>query len=390
MNPLLGSLNPPIQGHADPSFRAVAEAFSKSFEINGFDAEVGATCAVMVDGEMVVDLWGGYADIASETPWQDDTLVCCWSVSKSLVATLGLMLVERGALDLDRPVAEYWPEFAQRGKQTVLVRHLLDHRAGLSYVDSELQRGDHYDWEVMVRALENTAPNWPPGSRHGYLNMTMGYLLGELFSRVNGGRRLAQFVREDLAAPLGLDWHFALLEELFPRIATVYRNEGESVADAVAAAPDSLFAKSMQGFDPSEDYNSKAWRGAQVGSGSSHGNARAMARLFGCLARGGELDGVRLLSEETLQLAQTEAAVGEDALLGMPMRYSTGFEMTCPPALPMGPSEKAFGYVGAGGAFGFADPTRKFAFGYSPNFMHMGVGPGRAGLALVEAAIGSL
>lgn len=390
MNPLLGELSPNIEGHADPAFSTVADAFNESFKINGFNAEVGATCAVMLDGEMVVDLWGGFADIASGTRWQRDTLVSCWSVSKSLGATLALTLIERGLLDLDRPVADYWPEFAQCGKEAVLVRHLLDHRAGLSYVDPQLQHGDQYNWDVMVDALERTAPNWPPGSRHGYLNMTMGYLVGELCARVNGGRRLAQFVREDLAGPLGLDWHFAMPATLWPRVATVYRKDGESVADMVAAAPDSLFAKSMQGFDPNEDYNSEAWRGAQVGSGSSHGNARAMARLFGCLARGGELDGVRLLSEETLQLAQTEAAVGDDALLGLPMRYSTGFEMTCPPALPMGPSDSAFGYVGAGGAFAFADPTKKFAFGYSPNFMHMGVGPGEAGLALVEAAIACL
>jgi CubicO group peptidase (beta-lactamase class C family) len=390
VNPLLGNLTPSVQGHTHPGFSGVADAFEESFKINEFNAEVGATCAVMLDGEMVVDLWGGYADLDSKAPWQRDTLVSCWSVSKSLGATLGLMLVEQGLLELDRPVADYWPEFGQCGKQAVLVRHLLDHRAGLSYVDPELEVGDQYRWDVMVRAIENTAPNWPPGSRHGYLNMTMGYLLGELFVRVNGGRQLAQFVREELAGPLGLDWHFAVPEEVLPRVATVYRKEGDSVADAVAAAPDSLFAQSMKGFDPNEDYNSKAWRGAQVGSGSSHGNARAMARLFGCLARGGELDGVRLVSEETLRLAYTEVAIGEDALLGLPMRYSTGFEMTCPPALPMGPSDSAFGYVGAGGAFAFADPTRKFAFGYSPNFMHMGVGPGQAGLALVNAAIGCL
>ena len=387
MNPLLEGKKPEIFGRCDPAFRAVADAFEQAFFERGDQGEVGATCAVMIDGELVVDLWGGFADVGRDRGWSEDTLVCCWSVNKALCATLGLMLVEQGVLDLDTPVAHYWPEFAGKGKEGVLVRHFLEHRSGVSYVDADLAPGATYEWETMVQAIEETSPNWPAGEKHGYQNLTMGYLTGELFARVNGGRRLARFVREDLAGPLGLDWHFAVPDEVMPRLATVYRIPDESVAAMVAADPDSVFARSMRGSDPEEDYNSRAWHKAQMGAGSGHCNARAMARLFSCLSRGGELDGARILSEDTLELATRQAALGLDAVIGMDMRYSTGFEMSCPPAMPIGPSDSAFGYIGAGGALGFADPTVRLGFGYAHNFMHMGVGPGPCGLPMTEAAI---
>ena len=371
MNSLLGNLRPNIEGHCDDRFQAVGDAFERSL-LGAQANEIGSSCAVMVDGELLVDLWGGYADIAARRRWQKDTLACCWSVNKSLCATVTLMLVDGGDLELDTPVAYYWPEFGQSGKDRVTVRQLLNHSAGLSVLEADLYPGDHYRWDDMIKAIEESPTQWPPGTRFGYLNMTFGFLLGELCARANGGRRLAQFVREDLAGPLGLDWHFALTAAETERAATVYRKPEESVAVAVRNDPDSLFARSMRGFDPDEDYNSAAWRRAQIGSGSGHGNARAMARLFGCLSRGGELGGHRLLSANALQPASSEAFHGTDEILGLDMRYSTGFELNCPPATPMGPSDQAFGYVGAGGAFGFADPSSKLGFGYSPNFMHMG------------------
>ncbi len=387
MNPRLGNLTPEIYGHCDPAFGAVADQFEQAFCNDAADGEIGATCAVMLDGKLVVDLWGGFADLDQQRSWQQDTLVCCWSVSKSLCATLALMLVDQGRLDLDTPVAHYWPEFGARGKRLITVRQLLDHSAALCVLEPELQPGDIYDWDTMIGAIQASPPRWAPGTRAAYHNMTFGYLLGELCARVNGGRRLAQFLREDLAGPLGLDWHFALPAGLGERVATVYRPEADSLADALGMEPDGLFMQSMKGTDPAEDFNSRAWRQAEMGSGSGHGNARAMARLFGCLARGGVLDGVQILSEPTLALASQQRSRGIDPVMGIEMRFSTGFELTCPPVTPMGPSDRAFGYIGAGGAFGFADPTVKMGFGYSPNFMHLGVGPGPCGVALSQAAI---
>ena len=390
MNSYLNGKLPQVFGYCDPAFQTVADEFKQNFNDRGDSGDVGASCAVMVEGEMVVDLWGGYADVEKEQVWQEDTLVCCWSVSKGLGAALALMLVDRGRLDINAPVAQYWPGFAANGKEGVLVCHLLNHTAGLSCLDPDLAPGALYDWDTIVTAIEETTPNWEPGSRLGYLNMTHGYLLGELCARVNGGRRLAQALDEELADPLGLDWHFAVPDDTLPRIATVYQADPSFFNSMIEQDPETYFARSMKGRDSEEDYNSLKWRKAQNGSGTSHSNARAMARLYGCLARGGELDGIRILSEDTLNLAKTETVRGICAVNGVEMRFSNGFEMNCPPATPMGSNDRCFGYLGAGGSYAFADPDTKMGFGYSHNFMHMGVGPGPCGLPLVEATIAAV
>ena len=387
LSPFLDGKTPHVSGTCDPAFQTVADVFEENLTGRGEQGDVGAACAVMIDGELVVNLWGGYADVAKDRVWQEDTLCCCWSVSKSIGSVLTLMLIDRGLIDIDAPVAAYWPEFGANGKDGILVRHVLNHTAGVSYVDADLGPGDTNDWGTMVAAIEATAPNWPAGSQLGYLNMTQGYLTGELCARVNGGRRLAQFLQEELAQPLGLDWHFAVPDGIMPRLATVYQTDPSLFARVAADNPDSVFAKSMKGRNPEETYNSTAWRKAENGAGTSHTNARAMARLYGTLARGGSLDGVEILSSGTVALAQTQTVREKDAVNGMEMRFSSGFEMNCPPATPMGPGDSCFGYIGAGGSFAFADPDKKLGFGYGHNVMHMGIGPGPCGLPLAEAAM---
>lgn len=388
MNPHLGGLRPEIFGTCDPKFQPVQDAFEQNFYARGADGEVGARCTVLIDGETVVDLWGGYADPQKNEVWKDDTLVCTWSVAKGACTTLGLMLVDQGKLDLDAPVATYWPEFGQNGKHEIPVRFLFDHRAALSWVDQDLAPGDLYDWDIMVAAIETTAPNFTPGSKEMYLNMTMGYLLGELFARVNGGRRLAQFMREDLSDPFDLDWHFAVRDEDLPRIARAIQQKPAGIMEMVRSMPDTPFAKSMKGFAENEDFNTLAWRKAQVGSGTMHGNARSLARMWGAIARGGELGGTRMFSSEIAALGALETVRGHDEILGVPVRFSTGYEMNNPPYHPMGPNPKSFGYWGAGGCFGFCDPKTKLSFGYSPNYMHPTLELGPRGTSLVEAATG--
>lgn len=387
LNPFLNSKTPQVFGTCDPAFQNVADVFEQNLTSRGEEGDVGASCAVMIDGKLAVDLWGGYADVAEDSVWQEDTLCCCWSVSKSIGAVLTLMMVDRGLMDIDTPVAAYWPEFAANGKDKILVRHVLDHTSGVSFVDTDLQPGEVNDWDKMIAAIEATAPNWPAGAQLGYQNMTQGYLLGELCARVNGGRRLAQFFQDELAQPLGLDWHFAVPDDVLPRLATVYQIDPMLFTRIIADDPESVFAKSMKGRDPNETYNSLTWRKAENGAGTSHTNARSMARLYGALARGGALDGVQVLSEETLALAQRESVKDKDAVNGLDMRFSTGFEMNCPPATPMGPCDLSFGYIGAGGSYAFADPNKKLGFGYSHNVMHQGVGPGPCGRPLVEAVM---
>lgn len=387
LNPFLEGKTPSVFGHCDPQFQAVADVFEHNLVDKGVNGDVGAACAVMVEGDLVVDLWGGYADVTEDRVWQENTLCCCWSVSKTIGALLTLMMVDRGLIDIDAPVANYWPAFGANSKDRILVRHLLDHTAGVSYVDSDLSPGEANEWDKMVPAIERTEPNWPAGTQLGYLNMTQGYLLGELCNRVNGGRRLAQFLQEELAEPLGLDWHFAVPKNMFDRIASVYQSDPGLFTRVIEANPDSTFAKSMRGRDPNETYNSAAWRGAENGAGTSHTNARAMAKLYGALANGGTHKDFRILSEKTLSLAQTESVRETCAINGIEMRFSLGFEMNCPPATPMGPGNKCFGYIGAGGSYAFADPERKLGFGYSHNVMHPGLGPGPCGLPLVEETL---
>lgn len=390
LNPFLNGKTPSLFGRCDSAFQNVADVFERNLTDRGHNGDVGASCAVMVGGELVVDLWGGYADVAEGRMWQENTLCCCWSVSKTIGTVLTLMMVDRGLLDIDTPVATYWPAFGSNGKENTLVRHLLDHTAGVSFVDAALLPGDANSWDTMVTAIEQTAPNWPAGSQLGYLNMTQGYLLGELCAQVNGGRRLAQFLEEELVGPLGLDWHFAMPTEEFSRLATTYQSDPHLFTKIIEANPDSTFAKSMKGRDPNETYNSAVWRGAENGAGTSHTNARAMAKLYGTLANGGSHDGVRILSEDTLAHAATESVRQTCAVNGIEMRFSLGFEMNCPPATPMGPSDRCFGYIGAGGSYAFADPDRRLGFGYSHNVMHQGLGPGPCGLPLVEAALQSI
>lgn len=387
LNPFLNGKKPDVFGQCDPKFQSIADVFEKNLTGRGTNGEVGASCAVVIDGDLVVDLWGGYADAKEGRVWQKDTLCCCWSVSKTTGALLTLRLIDQGLLDLDAPVADYWPAFATNGKEGVLVRHLLNHTAGLSYVDADLAEGQVSDWSVMIEALEQTSLNWDPGSQLGYLNMTQGYLLAGLCSKVNGGRRLAQFWQEELAQPLGLDWHFAVPDDVIPRLATVYQHDPTMFTRIIESDPDTNFAKSMKGRDPGETYDSIAWRKAENGAGTGHTNARAMAKLYGALTPGSSLNGVSILSEGTLALAHTETVRQQCLVNGLELRFSHGFEMNCPPVTPMGSGDRCFGYAGAGGSYAFADPDTKLGFGFSHNVMHQGVGPGPCGLPLVEATI---
>lgn len=387
INPFLNGNVPRIYGTCDSAFQRVADVFEENLTQRGDQGDVGASCAIMIDGELVVDIWGGYSDVADGHEWQEDTLCCCWSVSKTIGAILTLMMMDRGLIDIEAPVSLYWPDFGGNGKDDIRVLHLLNHTSGVSYVDADLESGDVNDWDTMVAAIEATTPNWEAGSQLGYQNMTQGYLLGELCAQVNGGRRLAQCLKEDLAGPLTLDWHFAVPDETMSRLATVYQPDPTMFNRIIAENPESPFSLSMKGRDPHETYNSKRWRKAENGAGTSHTNARSMARLYGALARGGSLDGVQVLSYDALQLAQNETVRDKDMITGMEMRFSAGFEMNCPPVTPMGPGPSCFGYIGAGGSYAFADPDQKLGFGYSHNVMHGGVGPGPCGLPLVEATM---
>ncbi|MBP01704.1 MAG: hypothetical protein CMM25_02680 [Rhodospirillaceae bacterium] len=384
LNPyLLGNIAE-IHGKCDPLFQEVADTFEQNFLYRGIDGEIGASCAVIIDGELIVDLWGGFAEPKTLTEWHENTICCCWSVSKTIGSVLTLMMIDQGLLNPSEPVATYWPEFSKNGKHGILVKHLLNHTAGLSYVDQDLSEGEINNRASMVSAIENTTPNWSPGSRLGYLNMTQGYLLGELCSRVNDGKQISQLLNEKIAGPLGLDWHFQITEDLVNRTANVYQANPTLFNDLINQNPDTIFAQSMKGRNPSETYNSDHWRTAENGSGTSHTNARSMAKLYSSLVTDCKLGAKSLFSKEVLNLAMTESILGVDTVNEIEMRFSLGFELNYPEVTPMGPNKHSFGYIGAGGSYAFADPTIRLGFGYSHNFMHSCIGPGPCGLPLVN------
>ena len=329
----------------------MAAAFERNFTERG---ELGAAFAAYRDGVLVVDLWGGVADSTSGRPWQSHTLAPILSGTKGLVATCLLVLIERRALHLEAPVARYWPEFAAHGKETVLVRHVVSHTAGLPGIRRRTVTPDHLlDHELMAALLADEAPVWDPGTVLSYHPLTYGWLCGELVRRIDG-RTVGAFFADELAAPLELDAWIGLPvahEEDVARLElepdwgrTSQTDPDRFRADRVNAAtwgnPPILI---RDGFD----WNSLALHGAGMPGAGGVAHARSMARLYGCLARHGELDGVRVLSPETIAGATRPLARGDDPLTGDPHVYATGFELQTD-ALPLGPATDGFGHGGAG------------------------------------------
>jgi CubicO group peptidase (beta-lactamase class C family) len=361
-----------MQGHADVRFSRVRDAFAEGFVSHG---ELGAAVAVTLDGELVVDLWDGFADRAKERPWSESTIANVFSVTKAWTAICALHLVDEGRLDLDRPVATYWPEFAQGDKGSIPVRALLDHRAGLPAVRELLPPDALYDWSAMTTALAKETPWWEPETKHGYHAVTFGWLVGELVRRVSG-KTLGTYFRDHVAGPLGLDAQIGLAEAEDRRCAELRflpRKPGSppTFAQTLMAAPQSMATRAFTNPAALVVPNAaltRAWRGAELPSINGHGTARANARLYGALACGGAASGRRVLSAEIIARARTERSHGPDAILGVPTRFGLGFMLSEPEA-SFGPNQGAFGHPGMGGALGFADPEARIGFGYVTNML---------------------
>jgi CubicO group peptidase (beta-lactamase class C family) len=378
-----------IHGTCDPRFAAVRDAFAANFEAG---REVGASFAATVDGKPVVDLWAGHADAARLRPWERDTVVNVFSTTKAMAALCAHLLVERGLLDVDAPVARYWPEFAQAGKGCMPVRYLLSHTAGLAALRPSLPSEALYDWSRMTGALAAETPWWEPGSASGYHALTYGYLVGEVVRRI-AGRTLGALFRQDVARPLGADFHIGLAAVEDARVAEMIPPTAEELAAAGPGAtedPESMLGKVMG--NPRvvpELANTRAWRAAEIPAANGHGNARSVARVMAALACGGTLDGVRLLGDATLARAVAEQCSGQDLVLRFPIRWGLGF-MLAGPELPVGPNLRTFGHGGWGGSLGFADLDARVSWAYVMNKMSPGTtGDGRAAGPLA-ALYGSL
>ena len=367
-----------VNGRCEPRFAGVADAFAENFRSRG---EAGAAVAVTLNGEPVIDLWGGFADSARTRPWAEDTLVCMMSVAKAATALCAAMAVDRGLIGWDEPVARYWPEFAAAGKGGIPVRWVLDHRAGLPAITQAMPEGAAYDWDSMTAALAAQAPLSAPGKSRAYHSVTMGYLVGELIRRTDG-RSLGRFLAEEVCGPHGIDYWIGLPAALHDRCAEFFGETAGTLFDR--SDPDSPMARAMA-QTPAEDVNTERFRAAEIPSINGIGAARGVAKLFDGLAAGGVLDGRRLLGADALAEATAEQWFGREDLLGHTRRMALGFALGLPGRLAMGPSPRAFGHTGAGGAIGFADPDAGLGFAYAPGRMYAGPGISPRLSALVDA-----
>lgn len=370
----------PISGHCAPEFSAVAKAFEENFARRD---ERGAAVCVYRDGQPVVDLWGGWRNPARTLPWEKDTIVCMMSVGKGVAALCVWMLIDRGRIDLDAPVARYWPSFAGGGKGAITVRTLLSAKAGLLYAD-HAPDGSAFDWDVVIAALERQEPCWEPGADHGYHSATAGYLLGELVHQVDG-RTIDRFLREEITTPLGIDYGYGAGWAAPERVADVIPNT-DSHTFVQTRDPSTKLGRAWR-IRPvmADHYNDAGFRGAMMPSSNGHGNARAIARLFAVLANGGTLDGTTLVSPSTIDRMREQSWDGTCAMTDRQFRYAHGFFLNKEDVSPMGTNPRAFGHPGAGGALGFADPENRISFAYSPTLMCAGGGVGDRCAALVAA-----
>ena len=362
-----------IHGYCDERFANVKEVFAENFKLG---VEVGASLAVTLQGKFVVDLWAGYADAAKTRPWEENTIINVFSTTKIMVTICTLMLVDRGLLDLDAPVAQYWPEFAQNGKEELPVRYLLSHTSGLPGWTEPFQWEGLYDWNLCVTKLAAQKPWWNPGTKSGYHAITYGYLLGELVRRVTG-QSLGTFFRKEVASPLNADFHIGMPEENDPRVAELIPPKVPLLIKLLG----NTFLQRLLSFNIAvkvltkpnmfkivDAINTRAWRGAEIPAANGHGNARSIARIGAALACGGELNGVHILSPSVIEEALEEQSYKRDLVLRVPTRFGLGFGLPCKEA-PF-PHPRTLYWTGLGGSIAIMDIDAKMSAGYAMNKMN--------------------
>src|SRR4051794_344148 len=373
-----------VHGNCDPRFEAVRERFAANFAEG---LEVGASVAVTLHGEPVVDLWAGHADRAGR-PWERDTLTNVWSTTKTMAATVMLVMADRGELDIEAPVADYWPEFKANGKEGVTVAHVLSHTAGLPGWNPAIGPTDIYDWDLTVENLAAEAPWWEPGTAQGYHALTQGFLEGEIVRRISG-RTLGTYFREEIAEPLGADFHIGLPESEEPRVAELIGPE-RGIAEVDGLDRDSLPIRALMSCPlTGNEPNTRAWRAAEIPAAGGQSNARAVARVHSMIANGGAVDGVRLLSPEGVERIFVERSHRVDQVLGMKMRLGTGFGLICD-TTPLSPNvDRACFWGGWGGSLAVIDLELGLSVAYVMNKMGSALAGDLRGGILALTAIGA-
>ncbi len=374
-----------FSGEFEPEFQPAVDAFIENYKV---EEEIGSASSLIVDGRKVFDVWAGYRDAAKTKPWERDTIVCMMSVAKGISGIAFNILIDRGLVDPNAPVAKYWPEFAQNGKENLLVRHVLDHTAGLPAVLDPLWPGAIYECDTIVAALEKQAPIWEPGTVAAYHIHTQGNILGEIVRRITG-KRYPQFIHDELIAPLGLDYQIGGLSEAdIARCAELVPTVEGTLFARKDADPDSLLAK---GFlqHPKEPINvtlnSHGWRTSEIASANGHGTARSVASIYGMVARGGEMNGVRIMKPETIRDMLTEQHNQTEQMQQRPYHQARGILLNTAESVWMGPNPHAFGHHGFGGSIGMGDPDAKIGFSYACNKMHTRGDNGPRARRIIEA-----
>jgi CubicO group peptidase (beta-lactamase class C family) len=357
-----------VQGSCSERFEPVRAAFADKLSSGD---ELGASIAIDVDGETLVDIWGGFRDQARTMPWTRDTITNVWSTTKTVTNLAALMLADRGLLDVYAPIATYWPDYAANGKQDTQVRHLLGHTSGVSGWEAPFSTGDMYDWEKSTSRLASQAPWWEPGTASGYHAMNQGHQVGEVIRRITG-KSLKQFVADEIAGPLGADFQIGALEKDWDRIADVVPPPPLPF-DMSSVDPQSPAFKTMTGPVPdAAAANTPGWRLADMGAINGHGNARSVARIMSAVTLGGTVNGVRLLGQDAIDLIFEEQANGVDLVLGVPLRFGIGYGLPNE-SVPDLPDERICFWGGWGGSLIVMDLGRRMTVSYMMNKMGSGV-----------------
>ena len=372
-----------IYGVCDEKFAGVRDLLSASID-RGDD--VGASFAVTVEGEMVIDLWGGHLDEARTQPWQQDTIVNVYSSTKTMSFLCALLLADRGQLDFDANVADYWPEFAQNGKHSVKAWHFMNHASGLSGMDQHMTPDDMYDWDKMVTTLAAQAPWWEPGSASGYHALTQGYLIGELVRRITG-KSLGTFFQEEIAGPLNADFYIGVPDSEFPRVGSLIPTGDGS---APSADNDSIAARTFASpFAPATQSWTDGWRRAEIPAANGHSNARAIARLQAPLACKGSAFGVDLFSKETAESVMQTRIAGTDMVLGVPIAFGLGFGLNSE-VMPLSPNQNTCFWGGWGGSSVVVDQDASLSASFVMNKMFPGLMGDNRSMSLLQAVYQSL
>lgn len=372
----------------DARFDAMPDLLSASIDSG---ADVGASVSVTVGGETVVDIWGGWTGPDKTQAWERDTITNVWSTTKTMTFLCALTLAERGQLDFNEPVASYWPEFAQNGKEAIEVRHLMGHTSGVSGWEQPVSVDDLYDWGKSTAMLAAQAPWWEPGTASGYHALNQGHLIGEVVRRIDG-RSLGTFFAEEIAGPLDADFHIGLAESEFDRIAKVMPPPPLPMPEPGSPGFDmeSVAIKTFTGPAPQAEVSYEtAWRTAEIGAANGHGNARSVARIQAIVANGGTVDGVTLLSPETIDLIFQEQANGTDLVLGIPIRFGMGYGLRSE-SIPFVPEGRICYWGGWGGSVIIVDVDRSMTVAYMMNRMGDGLVGDERGASLVTAAYAAL